>query len=243
MSLTDSVLLDYTLVQTRLTDSPRWECRWRVSNRRHTLSPERSSLQSASQSLDARSGNPINKLGPAKHTGRWLLQLSSLLDRRSVTQHDNKLTAVTLKVRVRPTSVELWSVVVRRVPPFTEECRQVPPHCDWQNQGHTNPEWTYAHAHIDVYLMGMGCFFYLSHIMTPSIYHNVFIIRKKNTVAFPWQDFTDFHWSTMRSVLLDDVTGNKTFTAASPCPVSPVKCVPCSRLLSCVNSTVHQGQT
>lgn len=57
---------------------PRWGYRWRGSSRRHTQSPGRNSLQSASQPLAARSGNPINQLAPARHTWRSLLQLLSL---------------------------------------------------------------------------------------------------------------------------------------------------------------------
>lgn len=71
----------FDLSTTRLADSLRWECRWRASNHRRTQSRERSSVQSASQPPAARSGNPINKMGPSKHTGRWLQQLLSLLER------------------------------------------------------------------------------------------------------------------------------------------------------------------
>lgn len=64
--------------QETVLDSPMWGYRWRGSNHRHTQSPGRNSLRSASQSLAARSGNPINQLARARHTWRSLLQLSSL---------------------------------------------------------------------------------------------------------------------------------------------------------------------
>lgn len=137
--------------QERLKDSPRWGYRWRGSSRKHTQSPERSSLQSASQRLAARSGNPINQMAPARHTWRWLRQLSSLLVHKnkrtswSTTQQDgDKLTAVS---QSRLTSMELRCVVERRVPLLTEEGGQVPTDCNWEHQGHADPERTFTQTH------------------------------------------------------------------------------------------------
>lgn len=63
---------------------------------------------------------------------------------RRMTRHDwDKLTVVHQRDRGGLTSVELWSVVVRRVP----QGGQVPTDRYWEHQGHTDPERTYTHTH------------------------------------------------------------------------------------------------
>jgi len=133
-----------------------WGYRWRGSSHRHTQSPGKSSLPSASQPLASRSRNPTSQSAPAKHTWRWPPLLWLLSERRAEKQnrlgtlqwHQDKLIQINQKPGAGLTPVELWSVVIAGVSHFMEEGGQIPADRYWEHQSHTNPKWTCTNTHL-----------------------------------------------------------------------------------------------